>query len=113
MTAKAALAKLLLDGKTVSIKNAYDLLGISNIAREIERCIENKKKSGFGVVCTRQEKTGTSRYGRRVEWMNYKLDIHRNTPEAIQEMRDYVNKQYATQRAQERQHDQQTQPELF
>jgi hypothetical protein len=91
MNQKAALAKALLDGETLSIKNAYFELGISNIAREVSRGIEKP----FGVYITKIQCKGHDRYGGDVVWFEYKLNrlIEDNNP-GIEKMKAYVNEHF-------------------
>lgn len=70
MTAKCALAKALLDGKTLNVKNCFNTIGLTNCSREISRMIEND----FHVKVEKIPRKGTSRYGQPVTWYDYKLD---------------------------------------
>lgn len=97
MTSKAALAKALLDGKIVNIKNGFHLFGITNIPREIGRSIErdgkvtkNPNDSGFGVEVTRTEMDGETRYGQPCCWVDYRLHRTEANQEGIKKMKDYV-----------------------
>jgi|SRR3954463_3551756 len=89
MTAKAALAKALLDGRVLNIKNCFDLIGLTNCPREISRMIEQP----FGVIVSRTNMDGKSRYGQAVTWTNYRLNNTDHNKEGIQKMRDYVAEQ--------------------
>jgi len=89
MTAKAALAKALLDGRVLNIKNCFDLIGLTNCPREISRMIEK----GFGVVVSRTHMEGKSRYGQSVTWTNYRLNVTEHNKEGIAKMREYVAEQ--------------------
>lgn len=91
MTAKAAMAKALLLGQTISVRVCYRWFGISNCSREVIRCIEKP----FGVVCDRKEMKGVSRYGRSCEWTDYKLTVfsNSNNHEGLVRMIKYVIKQ--------------------
>lgn len=91
MNSKAALAKALLDGRTVNIKNGFDLLGITNVPREIGRSIER----AFGVTVKRIDRNGLSRYKVPVVWMDYRLEYSEENREGIIRMKEYVNKQLA------------------
>lgn len=93
MTAKAALAKALLDGRVLNIKNGFTLLGITNIPREIGRCIEDEKRYGFGVIVSRTERKGTSQYGQPVEWTDYRLNYTEYNKPGIEKMKEYVRKE--------------------
>lgn len=91
MTAKAALAKALLDGVVINIKNCFELIGLTNAPREISRMIEQ----GFDVEVERKQKEGKSRYGQAVTWYNYRLlKTERNLP-GIKKMQEYVSRQVA------------------
>ncbi len=46
MTAKAALALALLEGRVLNVSNCFKEIGLSNIAREIPRMIEEP----FGLL---------------------------------------------------------------
>lgn len=97
MTAKAALAKALLDGRIINIKNCFDLIGLTNAPREISRMIENPV-TGFGVQISRQHMTGKSRYGQPVTWTNYRLNRDADyNQEGIARMREYIKSQSPTQ----------------
>ncbi len=88
LTAKAALCKALLDGKTLNIKNCFTLIGLTNCPREISRMIEKP----FEVRVTRIRREGESRYGQSVSWVDYRLDkfLDRNK-DGIKKMYDYIN----------------------
>jgi len=96
MTAKAALCLALLQGKVLSIKNGFDLFGITNLPREIGRSIEREKDGGFGVEVSRVEKTGVSRYGQTVRWYEYRLNKTDYNKEGIEKMKAYVKEQMST-----------------
>jgi len=89
MTSKAALCKALLDGRVLNIKNGFQLLGITNIPREIGRSVER----AFGVKVSRTQKEGTSRYGQHCTWTNYRLNKTDYNKEGIQKMKEYVEEQ--------------------
>lgn len=89
MTAKAALCKLLLEGKVLNIKNCFTLVGLTNCPREISRMIEQP----FGVIVSRTNMVGTSRYGQSVTWINYRLNFTDYNQEGIAKMREYVSSQ--------------------
>ena len=93
MTAKAALALALLEGRVLNIKNGFQLFGISNTPREISRCIEDEKRFGFGVMVSRTEMTGVSRYGRPQRWINYHLNKTAYNKPGIERMKAYVKEQ--------------------
>ena len=93
MTAKAALAKALLEGKVLNIFNGFKLLGITNIPREIGRCIEDENRFGFGVIVSRTERKGTSQYGQHCEWTDYRLNFTEYNRPGIEKMKEYVRKE--------------------
>lgn len=92
MTSKAALCKALLDGKVLNIKNGFELLGITNVPREIGRSVER----AFGVIVSRTQREGHSRYGQAVTWVDYRLNRTQYNKEGIEKMREYVREQVAT-----------------
>ena len=96
MTAKAALCLALLEGKVLNIFNGFKLLGITNIPREIGRCIEDEKRWGFGVIVSRTERKGTSQYGRPCEWVDYRLNRTEYNKPGISKMIEYVKKETDT-----------------
>lgn len=89
MTAKAALAMALLRGDVVTIKTGFKNFGITNIPREISRCIEQP----FGVEVSRTRRDGTSRYRVPCFWFEYRLNRSDHNLEGIKLMEDYVQKQ--------------------
>ena len=86
MTQIAALAKALLSGEVISIKNAYFDYGISNISREIGRSIERK----FNVEVSRVKKEGISRYGQPIVWFEYRLNRTDFNQKGITDMAKYI-----------------------
>lgn len=93
MTAKAALCKALLDGKVVSIKTGFRDFGITNIPREIGRSVERIEDGGFGVLVSRTERHGISRYGQPTQWTEYRLNQTEYNKEGIEKMKAYVASQ--------------------
>lgn len=91
MTAKCALAKAFLDGRTLNVKNCFDTIGLTNCAREVSRMIEQP----FGVELKRIKRDGKSRYGQPVTWYDYRLERTEENKKGIAEMRIYVAKQLA------------------
>jgi hypothetical protein len=89
MTSKAALAKALLEGKVVNIKNGFHLFGITNVPREIGRSIER----AFGVTVSRTNKDGKSRYGQPCCWVDYRLNRTGYNLDGIKKMEEYVRNQ--------------------
>lgn len=90
MNSKAALCKALLDGRVLNIKNGFDLLGITNIPREIGRSVER----AFGVQVSRTPKEGQSRYHQKCVWVDYRLNNTEYNKEGIKKMREYISKHY-------------------
>ena len=90
MTAKAALAKALLDGRVLNVKNCFEMISLTNCAREISRMIEKD----FGVEVSRTHMEGKSRYGQPITWVNYRLNHTEYNKEGIQKMREYVAAQF-------------------
>lgn len=86
MTSKAALCKALLDGRVLNIKNGFQLLGITNVPREVGRSVER----AFGVVVSRTQRDGTSRYGQAVKWVDYRLNRTDYNLEGIKKMEEYI-----------------------
>lgn len=89
MTAKAALAKALLDGRVINIKNCFQTIGLTNAPREISRMIEKP----FGVTVSRTKREGKSRYGQAVTWYDYRLNRVGYNKEGIEKMEAYVKEQ--------------------
>lgn len=89
MTAKAALAKALLDGKVINIKNCFETIGLTNAPREISRMIEQ----GFNVQVSRTQREGKSKYGQPVVWVDYRLNHTEYNKEGIAKMKEYVLKE--------------------
>lgn len=89
MTAKAALAKALLEGRVINIKNCFETIGLSNAPREISRMIEKP----FGVQVSRTQMQGKSRYGQPITWFNYRLNSTEYNKEGIKKMKEYVLQQ--------------------
>lgn len=92
MTSKAALCKALLDGKVLNIMNGFKLLGITNVPREVGRSVER----AFGVVVSRTERNGTTRYGQTCNWVDYRLNRTDYNKDGIEKMKKYVQEQAGT-----------------
>lgn len=86
MTAKASLCKHLLAGEVLNIKNCFTLIGLTNCPREISRMIEKP----FGVIVSRTPRTGKSRYGQSVIWIDYRLNRTSYNAEGIKKMAMYL-----------------------
>lgn len=92
MTAKAALIQALLDGRVLNIKNCFETIGLTNCPREISRMVEKP----FGVVVSRVNREGKSRYGQPVTWVDYRLNPTDYNQSGIAKMRKYVQDQKAS-----------------
>lgn len=87
MTVKSALAMALLEGQVLTVMNSFSLLGISNIAREIPRLIEQP----FGIVVSRVKMVGMNRYGQETKYYAYRLNKSLiENKEGIQKLRDWL-----------------------
>lgn len=86
MTQTAAIAKALLDGKTLSIMNGFRLFSCTNIPREISRSIEKK----FGVQVSRDKVEFVSRYGHPGVYYRYRLNRTEHNINGIIKMERYV-----------------------
>ncbi len=89
MTARAALCLALLKGKVLNVKNCFTEIGLTNCAREIPRMVEKP----FGVIVSRVQMEGKSRYGQPVTWVNYRLNNTEYNREGIEKMKEYVRRQ--------------------
>ena len=92
MTAKAALCYALLDGRVLNVKNCFETIGLTNCAREISRMVEKD----FGVEVSRVPMEGTSKYGQKVTWVNYRLNKTEQNQPGIAKMKDYIQKHIVT-----------------
>ena len=90
MTAKAALCKALLDGRVLNVKNCFETIGLTNCSREISRMVEQP----FGVVVSRTNMEGKSKYGQAVNWVNYRLNVTDYNKSGIEKMREYVRQEF-------------------
>lgn len=86
MNAKTALVKALLDGRVLNVKNCFETIGLTNIAREIPRCIEDV----FKVEVSRVQRTGKNRQGHSVWWVDFRLNKTDYNKEGIRKMREYL-----------------------
>ena len=89
MTAKCALALALLEGRVLNVGTIFKETGLSNAGREIPRMIEKP----FNLVVSRIPRTGKSRYGNPVSYMDYRLN--KDAPynkEGIIKLREYCEK---------------------
>lgn len=86
MTATAALAKHLLEGNVVSVRDCFNLFSLTNAGREIPRCIEQK----FDVIVSRTPRKFTSKYGRKGVYTEYRLNYTDYNKEGIKKMKQYV-----------------------
>ena len=85
MTQKAAIAKALLHGRTISIKTAFDQFGCTNAPREIGRGIID----AFGVSIRKTPVKFKSRYGKSGIYFKYKLNKSAKKL-GIKKMREYI-----------------------
>ena len=92
MTAKAALAKALLEGRVLNVKNCFETIGLTNCSREISRMIEQP----FGVEVSRTHREGYSRYGSSITWCDYRLNATEYNRPGMNKMREYVKKEMDT-----------------
>ncbi len=88
MNAKTALIKSLLAGDVLSIRTCFNTIGLTNLPREIGRMIERP----FGVIVSRTQKEGKSKYGVPVIWYEYRLNQTSYNQKGIAEMAKYVIK---------------------
>ncbi len=94
MSAKAALAKALLDGYVITCRNCLDLCALHNPSREISRQIEDPVK-GFGVRVSRTRQEGKSRFGQSIYWFTYRLNTDDpENAEGVEKMRAYVKERF-------------------
>jgi len=89
MNAKAALAMALLRGEVITIMTGFKNLGITNVPREVSRCIEKP----FGVIVSRTRKEGLSRYKVPCTWTEYKLNRTEYNLPGIKLIEEYVQQQ--------------------
>lgn len=92
MTAKAAMCKALLDGRVLNVKNCFETIGLTNCSREISRMIEKP----FDVEISRVNRSGKSRYGQPVVWVDYRLNNTEYNGPGIKLMREYLAKEMAS-----------------
>ena len=89
MTAKAALAKALLDGRIINVRNCFTLIGLTNASRECSRMIEQP----FEVRLQRTRQEGVSRYGQNTTWIDFRLLHTKENIPGIKLMREYIREQ--------------------
>lgn len=92
-TAKAYLAKALLDGEIITCANCLDICGLHAPSREIIRQIEEP----FGVRISRVTISSKNRYGQPISYMQYRLN--RDAPEnkeGINKMREYISEHFVS-----------------
>lgn len=95
MTAKCALAMALLEGRVLNVKNCFETIGLTNIAREIPRMIEEP----FGITVSRTHMTGKSRYGQSVSYTNYRLNTTKMNEPGREKMLLYCREQVGAREA--------------
>jgi hypothetical protein len=88
MNATTALAMAFLQGRVLTIKNAFNDFGVTNLGREVGRAIERK----FGVTVAKVKKTGKSRYGIDCWWYEYRLPKTDYNKDGREKMLEYVKK---------------------
>ena len=89
MTAKAALCLALLEGRVLNVKNCFDTIGLTNLAREVPRMVEEP----FGVEVSRTPRAGKNRYGSPVSYVNFRLNRSNHNLPGIELMKSYVLEQ--------------------
>jgi hypothetical protein len=90
MTALSDLCYALLKGETVSIRTGFDRFGMTNIPREIGRCVERR----FGVSVHKKPTHFVSRYGHHGEYFRYTLLNTPENKEGRKKMKTYVSEQF-------------------
>ena len=86
MNAKTALCMALLDGRVLNVSNCHREVGLTNIAREIPRMVEDE----FHVEVSRTPRSGKNRYGSPTSYVDYRLNHTEHNKEGIALMRQYV-----------------------
>ena len=86
MNAKTALLKIFLSGETVNIKTCFRDTGLTNLGREAGRMVER----AFNVKLNREHKTGKSRYGCPVNWVDYTLPRTQENAKGIVDIARYI-----------------------
>lgn len=92
MNAKTALIKALLEGRVLSVHNCAKTIGLTNIAREIPRMVEDE----FKVEVSRTHKTGKNVYGSSISWTDYRLNKTEYNKDGIKKMREYLADNWET-----------------
>lgn len=92
MTAKAALCMALLEGRVLNVRNCFKEIGMTNIAREIPRCIEKP----FGLIISRTPMAGKNRYGTTTNYVNYRLNKSAHNQSGIDRMKEYIKSKLST-----------------
>jgi hypothetical protein len=88
MNAKAALISALLEGRVLNVLNCAKEVGLTNVAREIPRMVEDE----FNVVVSRTPRKAKNRYGSAVSYTDYRLNSIPFNKDGMKEMRKYVDK---------------------
>lgn len=86
MNSKAALCLALIEGRVLNVKNCFNEIGLSNIAREIPRLVEKP----FDVVVSRTPRKGKNRHGEPVHYIDYRLNRSDHNLPGIDKMIDYI-----------------------
>lgn len=86
MTSKSALALALLEGRVLNVKNCFNEIGLTNVAREIPRLIEKP----FGVEISRTPRKGKNRFNEDIAWTDYRLNSSEHNIDGIEKMKVFV-----------------------
>lgn len=86
MSQTAHIAMSLLHGDVLSIMNAFNAFGCTNLPREISRSIEQK----FGVTVSRVERKHVTRYGHVGYYYEYRLNKSKHNLQGIKKMEKYI-----------------------
>lgn len=86
MNARKALCLALLEGEVLTVMNCFKITGLTNVAREIPRIVEQP----FGVEVSRTPRTGKNRYGDPVSYTEYRLNKTKRNAEGMKKMADYI-----------------------
>ncbi len=86
MTSRAALCMALLEGRVLNVRNCFNEIGLSNIAREIPRLVEGP----FQVAVSRTPRKGKNRYGQPVAYIDYRLNRSPYNLNGIKKMHQYL-----------------------
>lgn len=87
---KAALVKAMLEGKEISAMNAFEMLLMTNAAREVNRSIIHPE-TGFNAIVQKKRIDFTSTYGKKGFYFTYKLERSEANRQAIEKMKKYLS----------------------